>query len=159
MPVEVAPIAHYHMGGVATDARMATEVPGLLAAGEAVGGANGANRLSGNAITEALVFGRQAGRTAAERAKTIATLPIRPEAAQETLDLVWTARTIRRTPPKCCSLYSRPWQRTSDRCAPSQSLKRALGRIDELTRSRRTAVRRRRAFDMGGSTGSISATC
>ena len=63
--VEVAPIAHYHMGGVQTDARMATEVPGLLVAGEAVGGANGANRLSGNAITEALVFGRQAGRTAA----------------------------------------------------------------------------------------------
>ena len=39
-------------------------VPQLLAAGEAVGGATGANRLSGNAITEALVFGRRAGRTA-----------------------------------------------------------------------------------------------
>src|SRR6266849_1143659 len=69
MPVEVAPIAHYHMGGVVTDARMETEVPGLLVAGEAVGGANGANRLSGNAITEALVFGRRAGRSAAERSK------------------------------------------------------------------------------------------
>jgi succinate dehydrogenase / fumarate reductase flavoprotein subunit len=67
IPVEVAPIAHYHMGGIAVDARMETGVPGLLAAGEAVGGANGANRLSGNAITEALVFGRRAGRTAAER--------------------------------------------------------------------------------------------
>ena len=68
MPVEVAPIAHYHMGGVVADERMETEVPGLLVAGEAVGGANGANRLSGNAITEALVFGRRAGRSAAERA-------------------------------------------------------------------------------------------
>ncbi len=66
MPVEVAPIAHYHMGGIAVNARMETGVPGLLASGEAVGGANGANRLSGNAITEALVFGRRAGRTAAE---------------------------------------------------------------------------------------------
>ena len=64
-PVEVAPIAHYHMGGIAVNERMETGVPGLLAAGEAVGGANGANRLSGNAVTEALVFGRQAGRTAA----------------------------------------------------------------------------------------------
>ena len=54
------------MGGISVDARMQTSVPGLLAAGEAVGGANGANRLSGNAITEALVFGRQAGRTASE---------------------------------------------------------------------------------------------
>ena len=69
MPVEVAPIAHYHMGGVAADPHMQTEVPGLLVAGEAVGGANGANRLSGNAITEALAFGRRAGRTAATRAR------------------------------------------------------------------------------------------
>jgi succinate dehydrogenase/fumarate reductase flavoprotein subunit len=66
MPIEVSPIAHYHMGGVEVDERMATRVPGLFAAGEAVGGANGANRLSGNAITEALVFGRQAGRSAAD---------------------------------------------------------------------------------------------
>jgi len=67
--VEVAPIAHYHMGGIRADVDMATAVPGLFAAGEAVGGANGANRLSGNAITEALVFGRKAGRTAARFAK------------------------------------------------------------------------------------------
>src|SRR5690606_27568311 len=56
-PIEVAPIAHYHMGGVKVDVEMRTDVPGLLAAGEAVGGANGANRLSGNAITEAIAFG------------------------------------------------------------------------------------------------------
>jgi succinate dehydrogenase / fumarate reductase flavoprotein subunit len=62
--VEVAPIAHYHMGGIRVDTTMATGVPGLYAAGEAVGGANGANRLSGNAITEALAFGRAAGRSA-----------------------------------------------------------------------------------------------
>jgi succinate dehydrogenase/fumarate reductase flavoprotein subunit len=65
--VEVAPIAHYHMGGIRVDRRMATRVAGLYAAGEAVGGANGANRLSGNAITEALAFGRAAGRSAAEQ--------------------------------------------------------------------------------------------
>ena len=60
-PVEVAPIAHYHMGGIRVDGTLQTGVPGLFACGEAVGGANGANRLSGNAITEAFVFGR-AGR-------------------------------------------------------------------------------------------------
>ncbi len=71
MPVEVAPIAHYHMGGVRVNADMETSVPGLYATGEAVGGANGANRLSGNAITEALAFGRRAGvRAAALAAKT-----------------------------------------------------------------------------------------
>src|SRR5471032_110166 len=86
MPIEVAPIAHYHMGGVATNARMETVVPGLLVAGEAVGGANGANRLSGNAVTEALVFGRQAGRTAATCAKTMRAPT--PSDVSETLDLL-----------------------------------------------------------------------
>ena len=68
-PVEVSPIAHYHMGGIVVDERMASPVPGLFAAGEAVGGANGANRLSGNAIPEALVFGERAGRFAAIAAR------------------------------------------------------------------------------------------
>ena len=69
-PIEVSPIAHYHMGGVRVDLEMATRVPGLYAAGEAVGGASGANRLSGNAIPEALVFGETAGRHAARWART-----------------------------------------------------------------------------------------
>ena len=86
-PIEVAPIAHYHMGGVTADERMATEVPGLLAAGETIGGANGANRLSGNAITEALVFGRRAGLSAAERANQITAQAFRLQAAQRALDL------------------------------------------------------------------------
>lgn len=63
--IEVSPIAHYHMGGIEVDREMRTSVPGLFAAGEAVGGANGANRLSGNAIPEAFVFGERAGRFAA----------------------------------------------------------------------------------------------
>ena len=68
-PVEVGPTAHYHMGGIRVNARMETRVQGLYAAGEAVGGANGANRLSGNAITEALVFGERAGACAGEQSK------------------------------------------------------------------------------------------
>ena len=71
-PVEVGPMAHYHMGGVRVDVNMQTRVAGLYAAGEAVGGANGANRLSGNAITEAFVFGARAGARAAEQAKNVA---------------------------------------------------------------------------------------
>jgi succinate dehydrogenase / fumarate reductase, flavoprotein subunit len=74
-PVEVAPIAHYHMGGVRVPTTRCGPRCRPLAAGEAVGGANGANRLSGNAITEALVFGREAGRTAAAHAKTMAAVP------------------------------------------------------------------------------------
>jgi L-aspartate oxidase len=59
--VPVAPAAHYTMGGVVTDLRGATEVPGLYAAGEcACTGAHGANRLASNSMLECLVFGRRA---------------------------------------------------------------------------------------------------
>jgi succinate dehydrogenase/fumarate reductase flavoprotein subunit len=57
------------MGGIRVDTEMQTRIAGLYAAGEAVGGANGANRLSGNAITEAFVFGERAGASAALKVK------------------------------------------------------------------------------------------
>jgi succinate dehydrogenase/fumarate reductase flavoprotein subunit len=85
-PVEVAPIAHYHMGGVRVVPTMETRIARLFAGGEAVGGANGANRLSGNAIPEALVFGRQAGIAAARCAKD--GLAWRKEAIADTIDLI-----------------------------------------------------------------------
>ncbi|HEX2215646.1 MAG TPA: FAD-binding protein [Xanthobacteraceae bacterium] len=135
-PVEVAPIAHYHMGGVMADARMETELPGLIVAGEAVGGANGANRLSGNAITEALVFGRRAGRSAAERARRLGAQPFRREAALPMLDLLGGPGEA-------------PAFNTAEMLADLQAtmamdvgplrtdakLKRALARIDDMTRA------------------------
>lgn len=65
-PVEVFPIAHYQMGGIEVNSHMESRVRGLFAAGEIVGGANGANRLSGNALPEAMVFGARAGEVAAK---------------------------------------------------------------------------------------------
>jgi succinate dehydrogenase / fumarate reductase flavoprotein subunit len=88
MPVEVAPIAHYHMGGIVADAQMQTGLPGLFAAGEAVGGANGANRLSGNAITEALVFGRRAGRSAADYVRRSRASPDHADNAPRAIALI-----------------------------------------------------------------------
>lgn len=86
--VEVAPIAHYHMGGIVADVTMSTGLPGLYAAGEAVGGANGANRLSGNAITEAFVFGRKAGRSAAAFAAPMNAVPDSADNEGALLDLL-----------------------------------------------------------------------
>jgi succinate dehydrogenase / fumarate reductase flavoprotein subunit len=65
-PMEVAPTAHYSMGGIVVDPDThATDVRGLYAAGECVGGLHGANRLGGNSLGEALIAGRRAGQAAA----------------------------------------------------------------------------------------------
>ncbi len=82
-PMEVAPTAHYSMGGIqVTPATHATRVPGLFAAGEVTAGVHGANRLGGNSLAEILVFGRIAGEHAAQLAAT-ETAPPLDEAALE----------------------------------------------------------------------------
>jgi succinate dehydrogenase / fumarate reductase flavoprotein subunit len=69
-PMEVGPTTHYMMGGVRVDGdtQMST-VPGLFAAGECAAGLHGANRLGGNSLSDLLVFGKRAGRYAAEFAR------------------------------------------------------------------------------------------
>src|SRR5262245_23532452 len=143
MPVEVAPIAHYHMGGVVADAQMQTELPGLFAAGEVVGGANGANRLSGNAITEALVFGRRAGASAAAHAKKVAKKIARRELAagdmRAALDLVRNGHLRNehgaRSGPNTAAMIARLQAIMADDVGPFRTgtkLERALGGIAAL---------------------------
>lgn len=65
--MQIAPTAHYSMGGLQVDPfSHATNVAGLYAAGEVTAGVHGANRLGGNSLAEILVFGRIAGQHAAE---------------------------------------------------------------------------------------------
>ena len=77
-PIPVRPGAHYQMGGVHTDVNGQTPVPGLWAAGEAACvSVHGANRLGGNSLLEAVVFGRRSGDHAARTVKGTT----RPDAA------------------------------------------------------------------------------
>jgi succinate dehydrogenase/fumarate reductase flavoprotein subunit len=70
-PLRVAPTAHFCTGGVCVDSQGWTRVTGLYAAGEVTGGLHGANRMAGNALSEALVFGSRAGKAASCWAKQI----------------------------------------------------------------------------------------
>lgn len=89
-PLPIAPAAHYHMGGVLTDANGRTSLDGLWACGETAStGAHGANRLASNSLLEAVVFGARiaedilglvpaaplASRFGAEKTETSATPP------------------------------------------------------------------------------------
>jgi succinate dehydrogenase/fumarate reductase flavoprotein subunit len=65
----ISPTVHFIMGGVKIDSRCQSTVPGLYAAGEAAGGLHGANRISGNALSETIVFGAISGQQAASYAK------------------------------------------------------------------------------------------
>lgn len=72
-PIPVAPAAHYHMGGVLTDAQGRSTVDGLWACGEVTStGAHGANRLASNSLLEAVVFG---ARVADDIASSLPPLP------------------------------------------------------------------------------------
>jgi succinate dehydrogenase/fumarate reductase flavoprotein subunit len=135
MPVEVAPIAHYHMGGVAAAPSMGTNIPGLFVAGEVVGGPNGANRLSGNAITEALVFGRRAGKSAAERAKQESRRNLRTQDTGAALDLV-RAEALGGDGPNTAAMIAALQAIMADDVGPLRTgakLQRALAGIAALT--------------------------
>jgi succinate dehydrogenase/fumarate reductase flavoprotein subunit len=68
-PMLVYPTLHYQNGGVKIGVNGETSVPGLYAAGEVSGGVHGRNRLIGNSTLELFVFGRRAGRAAAQYTK------------------------------------------------------------------------------------------
>lgn len=91
-PIPVRPLAHYHMGGIATDAAGRSTVDNLFAAGEAAcTGLHGANRLASNSLLEACVTGEAAGRAmAAIQPGQSGARPVEPGIRQSNSDFVKT---------------------------------------------------------------------
>ena len=70
-PILVYPTLHYQNGGLKITDDTQTDIENLYAAGEVVGGIHGRNRLMGNSLLDIIVFGRNAGRNASEKAKSV----------------------------------------------------------------------------------------
>jgi len=134
-PIEVAPTAHYSMGGVWVDPEThATGVEGLYAVGESATGVHGANRLGGNSLSECIVFGRIVG---AEAARWSAELNVQARdrdaiaVAREEVDELLARRG---------GEFARPLQRAvrdlmSEYCGVIRSetgLRQGLARLDEV---------------------------
>ena len=139
-PMEVAPTAHYSMGGVRVEpATHETDVEGLYAVGECATGVHGANRLGGNSLAECLVFGRIVGREAA-RWSTSLDLHVRDraaiDAAQEEVDELLAVRGAE---------FARPLQRAvrdlmTECCGvvrTEEGLEEGLSRLGEVTEAAR----------------------
>ena len=134
-PMEVAPTAHYSMGGVLVDPKThATDVGGLFAVGECATGVHGANRLGGNSLAECLVFGRVVGIEAARWSRAL-DVQVRDRAAvdeaREEVDELLARRGDE---------FARPLQRAlrdvmSERCGVVRSengLRDGLARVREV---------------------------
>jgi succinate dehydrogenase / fumarate reductase flavoprotein subunit len=134
-PMEVAPTAHYSMGGVRVESvTHETDVEGLYAVGECASGVHGANRLGGNSLAECMVFGRLVGEEAA-RWSTALDLQVRDRtaigAAAEEVDELLARRgeefarplqrAVRDLMTECCGVV-----RTEE------GLREGLGRLGEV---------------------------
>jgi succinate dehydrogenase / fumarate reductase flavoprotein subunit len=133
-PMEVAPTAHYSMGGIVVDPPShATDVDGLYAAGECTAGLHGANRLGGNSLVETLVFGRRAGEAAArfsrESESQIRSKPAVDEAHADLHSLIHNGTELSRALQR--AIRNVMWERCGV-VREASDLEQALGMLDEI---------------------------
>src|SRR5215210_1866654 len=133
-PMEVAPTAHYSMGGVVVEPEThATDVAGLYSAGEVTAGLHGANRLGGNSLSETVIFGRRAGEAAAAFSRATEFQPRSRQKIQAASDEIHSyikegeefarplQRALRNTKWECCGVVRN-----------EEKLKEGLRRLREI---------------------------
>ncbi|MEW6664553.1 MAG: FAD-binding protein [Thermodesulfobacteriota bacterium] len=135
-PVRIAPACHFTMGGVIIDEWGGTAIGSLFAAGEVVGGIHGANRMGGNALSEALVFGTLGARRAVDTLGSRQSLKDFERLAQEhghrSLRARWRKGARASGPgPLMENLRQSLWQ-DAGIVRDAESLKSALQVIDEV---------------------------
>ena len=133
-PMEVAPTAHYSMGGIAVDPPThATDVGGLYAAGECTAGLHGANRLGGNSLVETLVFGRRAGEAAArfsrQRESQLRSKAVIDEAVADLDSLIHNGSELSRALQR--EIRNVMWERCGV-VREATDMELALGKLDEV---------------------------
>jgi succinate dehydrogenase / fumarate reductase flavoprotein subunit len=133
-PMEVAPTAHYSMGGIVVDPPShATDVTGLYAAGECTAGLHGANRLGGNSLVETLVFGRRAGEAAArfsrERESQLRSKPVVDEAQADLDSLIHNGTELSRALQR--AVRNVMWEHCGV-VREASAMEQALGMLDEV---------------------------
>lgn len=144
-PFEVIPSQHFCMGGVEIDRHCCTAVPGLFAAGEVAGGVHGANRLVGDALTEAFVFGDLAGESAAAWAHErpgpeVDRAQVR-EAVEE-VDELWRASGAGSAAPRPCAVKQMLRRTMWHHFGPMRdgwTMREGLNRLHALQRDTRAA--------------------
>ena len=132
--VEVTPTAHYQMGGVRIDTDCRCNLKGLLVCGEDSGGVHGANRLGGNGICDATVYGRRAGDTAAALALEEDLHPYQ-ETEAERIRMRWLKPFLRGSGENVYEIRDEiqniMWEKAG-LVRNGDKLKEAAGRLDEL---------------------------
>ena len=163
-PMEVAPTAHYSMGGIVVEPEThATDVVGLYAAGECTAGLHGANRLGGNSLTETIVFGRRAGEAAAAFSADcdVAIHPRRiiEEASDELDAMIGPGPELAR--PLQRALRDVMWERCGV-VRDEAGLRDGIARLDEIRAviaGRRRAAERRRLVRPGAAASTSAPAC
>ncbi len=132
--VEVAPTAHYMMGGVEFDIDCTTAMPGLYAAGEDCGGVHGANRLGGNGVANSTVFGGIAGETMARAVSALASW-VEPDESAIDAGIARAERPFLSQSAELVGLRERLWSTMWDHVGvlrTREGLEQGLERIEEL---------------------------